>query len=678
MGVQEVISSGVTGPTTLSTDNPWPGLLAFREADQGYFQGRKAETDELLRLVMRERLTVLFGLSGLGKSSLLQAGLFPMLRRETLFPVYIRLDFSIPEPDLVGEVKADVASEALAAQIEAPPAKPDETLWEYFHRQDNDFWNSRNRLVMPLLVFDQFEETFTLGCVDSKHCRATDVLIEQLADLAEGRPPAKLKARLDEHPDEARAFSFSRHHYKILLSIREDFLPELEALRARMPALALNRFRLRRMNGEAAMLVVNQAQHLIDSDVAEQVVRFVAADKRRLPLAELEVEPALLSVVCRELNNRRRKLSEPKITASLLEGSHEQVLTDLYEQSVADLPIEVRCFIEDHLLTVSGYRDSVAVDNALREPGVTLQSIDRLVERRLVRREDRGGVQRLELTHDLLTGVVRASRDRRLQLEAAEKERRALEEAREREKRQRDLRDLKRTRIAAVLFLILTVVAVGAAAWAINSRMAEKNARRSAEDARRSAEAARLEAENAKQEAEQQVKKTQTALNELQRSQAALSGQSQNAGLQAEQKRTAMTVDLIQRSLLIRQAALSGNKESLSKLLSSLDQNTSIRFVAKANDLGYKNPSNQQVYKFELYPEPATLPTGKEAVVFITYIANHPSFQNKLMTAGAEQNFRATYIGWGCLRRIVAVVEYKDPTKPTTVAEFDMCELLGW
>src|SRR4029453_4176809 len=246
MHVEEGISQAPAGSSTVNTDNPWPGLLAFREADQGYFQGRKAETEELFRLVMRERLSVLFGLSGLGKSSLLQAGLFPLLRRETIFPVYIRLDFSDPEPDLVGEVKADIAREASAAHIEAPPAKAGHTLREYFPRQDNAFWNAPNQPVIPLLVFDQFEEIFTLGRVDPNRTRATEALIEQLADLVEGRPPARLKDRLDEHPEETKEFLFSHHDYKILLSIREDFLPNLEALRTRMRALPLNRFRLRR------------------------------------------------------------------------------------------------------------------------------------------------------------------------------------------------------------------------------------------------------------------------------------------------------------------------------------------------------------------------------------------------------------------------------------------------
>jgi hypothetical protein len=167
------------------------------------------------------------------------------------------------------------------------------------------------------------------------------------------------------------------------------------------------------MNGEAALTVVSQASDLVSRDVAEKVVRFVSAAEGDEPLTALEVEPALLSVICRELNERRKAAGEQKITAAVLEGSHQQVLTDFYERSMADLAPAVRRFVEDDLLTPSGYRDSVALENALSVAGVSREAVDTLVARRLVRREDRGGVERLELTHDLLCGVVRTSRDRR-------------------------------------------------------------------------------------------------------------------------------------------------------------------------------------------------------------------------------------------------------------------------
>src|SRR5271169_731201 len=193
-------ASQITPPTVLPTvdhENPWPGLLSFTEADSEFFRGRDSEISSLKRLVTRERLTVLFGLSGLGKSSLLQAGLFPRLRPENVFPVYPRLDFS-SGTDLVVQVFATITREASTREIEAPTPRNGETLWEYFHREANNFWNSRNRPMMPLLVFDQFEEMFTLGRLDGDRTAATEAFLEQLADLAECRPPAKLKAWIDE------------------------------------------------------------------------------------------------------------------------------------------------------------------------------------------------------------------------------------------------------------------------------------------------------------------------------------------------------------------------------------------------------------------------------------------------------------------------------------------------
>jgi WD40 repeat protein len=454
---------------SVDAENPWPGLASFQEADQEFFHGREEETEEILRLVLRERLTVLFGLSGLGKTSLLQAGLFPRLRQENVFPVAIRLDFSEGEGGrrpLTDQIKDAIAREAAAAEVEIPAARDSETLWEYFHRQGADFWNARNRPVTPLLAFDQFEEIFTLGRRSPGRAREAEALLSELAALCEGAPPESVRARLDEHPEEAREFSFSRHAYKVLFSLREDFVPDLEGLKGRIRAISQNRFRLRRMNGLNALQVVTRAgRRLVEREVADNIVRFVAGrgEADETPLADLEVEPALLSVVCRELNNKRRLQGAPRITSGLLQGNREEILTGFYERSLADLPEPVRTFIEERLLTVSGFRDSVALENALENPGVTREAIDRLTDRRILRLEDRGGVQRVELTHDVLTGVVRASRDSRRQKEAQARAEAARREAEERERAAREA--LQRQRRLAFLLGGLLVAALVGAGW---------------------------------------------------------------------------------------------------------------------------------------------------------------------------------------------------------------------
>ena len=65
--------------------------------------------------------------------------------------------------------------------------------------------------------------------------------VTQLADLAEGRVLEALQRRLEEHPEETPKFAFGRHHYKVLMSMREDFLAEVDDLRSLMAAIAVNR-----------------------------------------------------------------------------------------------------------------------------------------------------------------------------------------------------------------------------------------------------------------------------------------------------------------------------------------------------------------------------------------------------------------------------------------------------
>lgn len=57
----------------------FPGLRSFEENDAAIFNGRSKEKQQLFDLIMVERVLVMFAKSGAGKSSLLRAGIVPML-----------------------------------------------------------------------------------------------------------------------------------------------------------------------------------------------------------------------------------------------------------------------------------------------------------------------------------------------------------------------------------------------------------------------------------------------------------------------------------------------------------------------------------------------------------------------------------------------------------------------
>ena len=502
----------------LSRDNPWPGLDPFDERDRDYFHGRANESGELLRLVSRELLTVLFGRSGLGKTSLLKAGLFPLLREHDYLPVYVRLDHAAQAPPLRTQVLDVLRAACEADGVEAAPVTTTESLWSLFHRRDAEFWSRRNRPVIPVVVLDQLEEIFTLGQeTDAARTRSAGFFAE-LGDLIENRSPAEVKQALESVPEAALRFDFKRPRVKLILSLREDFLAEMEALKGQIPSLMYNRFRLQAMNGSQAYEVITLAGgHLVDDGVARRIIGLAWRGVHEPPVdpaafPNMEIDPALLSVVCTELNHKRRDAMPPldRITPALLEGADREILSGFYERSMAGLDPRVRALVEDELITDRGYRDSHALEDALAIPGVSRDALDALIARRLLRVDERQSVRRLELTHDVLTGVVKDSRDNRRAREA---------EAAARARELVALDQQRRNRRNAVLVLASALVVIGLGALAVwfwwNARLEREHAAQ--ETQRAQTEQQRADAQTKKAEAEQS--RAEGLLSEVERAQ---------------------------------------------------------------------------------------------------------------------------------------------------------------
>ena len=75
--------------------NPWLGLRSYEEGE--YIYGRDKEAKELAFNIINGFLTIVYGKSGIGKSSILKAGVFPQLRNEDFYPIYIRLNHDSKE-----------------------------------------------------------------------------------------------------------------------------------------------------------------------------------------------------------------------------------------------------------------------------------------------------------------------------------------------------------------------------------------------------------------------------------------------------------------------------------------------------------------------------------------------------------------------------------------------------
>jgi tetratricopeptide (TPR) repeat protein len=311
-------------------------------------------------------------------------------------------------------------------------------------------------------VFDQFEEIFTLGNAPALRAKRLPFLPE-LADLIENRPPASLERKLEDEPERIDTILFAKQDYRVLLSLREDYLPQLEGLKPLAPSIMENRQRLRQMTGTQALeVLLKPGAGLVSPEVARQIVGFVAkagGTGKTLAvdeLAELEVPPSILSLFARQLNDRLRQRGLAEITPALLSESAEGILEGFYEECLADQPPGVRAFVEEDLLTESGFRENMALEQArkkLQDRGGAATALDELVQRRLLQVEERFGVRRIELTHDVLTEAIAKSRTERRQKEA-------LTAAAEREAALRESLRRQRRRMLAGALAALAVFAM--------------------------------------------------------------------------------------------------------------------------------------------------------------------------------------------------------------------------
>jgi WD40 repeat protein len=436
---------------TGSEGSPYLGLSSYREDDAARFFGREDETRELERLVRRSRVTVLFGRSGLGKSSLLHAGLFPAVRDE-LFPIVVRMDLADDKKPIFGSLRDDIAEQARLHQVDVELAEPGAgaTMQELF--RDTYFWSRHHKLLVPLLVIDRFEELFTLG--RRRRDGAVQRFVRELAALAD---PRERTAR-SEDPDDTATVA---PRPLILLALREDFLADLEDLKSELPMIMRSRYRLRPMTGRQAFdAVVKPAGGRMSAAVAEDVVRFVTADSAartaKLDLADLEVEPALLSMVCDQLYKRRHR-GGGEITQTLTRTERNEIIDSFYKDSFHGLPEadKLRELVEDRLVNERGFRTAIDVPRAISQHGVTKDSIEELERRRLVRIERRFDAPHVELIHDLVLRPVIASRAKR-------QEQRAIE-----------ARSRRRSKVAGAIGAVLLLVAIGVSYGAARRSAAE-------------------------------------------------------------------------------------------------------------------------------------------------------------------------------------------------------------
>ncbi|MCB0546976.1 MAG: hypothetical protein KDD19_05265 [Phaeodactylibacter sp.] len=281
----------------------YPGIRAFEQEEEFLFFGRRREARSLLAQVKAQSLVVLFAKSGIGKSSLLNAGLIPLLDNGLYQPVKIRFQDTSVRP-------VDMAKLALAPYLDeerllknAKTSKEKAGFWEFLRACH--FGSS----TIPVIIFDQFEEFF-------EHERpAREAFILEMADLLSERLPNRIREQLRAIPfmdrTEEQLAWFSPIPMKAIFAIRSDRISLLDDLSTEIPSILNNRFHLRPLRRE-------QAQEAIEEPAQIEGPEFLTPPFGYEPLLlneildylsnkDEEIESFQLQLICQHIEKQIRE-----------------------------------------------------------------------------------------------------------------------------------------------------------------------------------------------------------------------------------------------------------------------------------------------------------------------------------------------------------------------------------
>lgn len=404
----------------------YPGAQPFMDdaLSRKLFYGREQESTALAHQILANRLVVLFARSGLGKTSLLNAGAVDKLRAELYLPLVVRVNDSDQGP--LAAIYRGIEEICARQTIEYIPG--DKTsLWHFF--KSAQFW-SKDILLTPVLILDQFEELFTLNSVQQRR-----VFLDQFSCLARGVRPKEFDAPAALAGESCSGYSDSAPMIKIVISLREDFLAQLEEISDRVPEILDQRFRLLPLGREAAAQALDAPAGIDDPTLVTRpfkidpmakgaildfLERRVSASNKR---STNNIEPFQLQLICQHVEeiaqNAQRKGAQDTVTVGITEigGKSKlgKILKEFYKRQVAAVPSFLqrrgaRKLCSEFLINPQGRRLRMEESEIQRHTRVKPQTLQILVDRRLLRRDQTADGDYYELSHDSLVIPIVDSR----------------------------------------------------------------------------------------------------------------------------------------------------------------------------------------------------------------------------------------------------------------------------
>ena len=381
------------------------GPLYYRETDQDIFWGRDEEIDDIYYLVSNSDFSICYAKSGEGKSSLINAGLIPLLRERGFLPICIRFtsnNYKEKKPNfdnIIGEIIEEainkVENGSIYKSLDINLLQDEMSLCDalWWKLRVNEIRKDAFTQLTPVLIFDQFEEVFT--CSENiewvsrfftwLECLYNDM--NPLDDANIGRLPKK---------------------FKVLLSLRSEYVCELDywsMQRYFIPSLKNNRYYLKSLTEKSTEKIVNNILSRIEiSNISkEEVINFSQNDEIEKSYADRPCKSALKLSLLLDTCYRYSEKIKDLVDKNGNTLSFADILEIYYDESTKELSREQRYKLEDLLVDRNGRRTKVSIADISAKTKISENQLERLKEKRIITTTNSNDI---EIAHDCMCEIV--------------------------------------------------------------------------------------------------------------------------------------------------------------------------------------------------------------------------------------------------------------------------------
>lgn len=387
------------------SQNPWAGLASYEDPETAKlklkFYGRDDESYDVTKLICGNVFVTLYGKSGIGKTSLLNAGVFPELRKNEYTPLSLRLGLKNEDIPICYQLIIVDAIERAVGRIETIDVieeqndyKATDYLWNYFAR--HRFYNKNDNPTFPVIVFDQFEEIFRTNRKDA------EALLRQI-DYINDKDHS-----LENSVVEGQTYRYEQN-YRFVVSIREDDLYLLEDSldNCYLPALKRCRYRLRNLTEQGARDVIFKPIPTLfesaDKDDIYKAIINTAANKY-----DEEVNTNLLSLICSQIYEKYIQdgsncITKEKVNAFISKDPFEK----FYIEATKSLSSKEISYLEDSLIDDDLRRNSISESDFkkhIKMGEILLEGEKRFLQRTSISSDNSS--YRIELIHDSFCNTI--------------------------------------------------------------------------------------------------------------------------------------------------------------------------------------------------------------------------------------------------------------------------------